>query len=80
MYYEQDYIYCNWCTVTVVVCCYRLDVLISMSLCHDEATQEYAVEALSELITIQSIQVVHLSRYYLFQVEIICIKVEVIYI
>ncbi|XP_052213965.1 uncharacterized protein LOC127832502 [Dreissena polymorpha] len=33
-----------------------LDVLIAMSLCNDEATQEYAVEALSELITIQSIQ------------------------
>ncbi|WAR13742.1 VAC8-like protein [Mya arenaria] len=33
-----------------------LDVLIAMSLCTDEPTQEYAVEALSELITIQSIQ------------------------
>ncbi|KAL4221840.1 hypothetical protein ACF0H5_020094 [Mactra antiquata] len=33
-----------------------LDVLISMTLCNDEPTQEYSLEALSELITIQSIQ------------------------
>ncbi|XP_045163424.1 uncharacterized protein LOC123527809 [Mercenaria mercenaria] len=33
-----------------------LDVLIAMIISNDEPTQEYAVEALSELITIQSIQ------------------------
>lgn len=33
-----------------------LDVLMAMYLSNDEPTQEYAVEALSELITIQSIQ------------------------
>ncbi|XP_041377932.1 uncharacterized protein LOC121390227 [Gigantopelta aegis] len=33
-----------------------LDVLISMALCRDESTQEHAIEALSELLTIPSVQ------------------------
>ena len=35
----------------------RLDVLIQMALCGDEATQEHAVEAIAELITVPVIQV-----------------------
>ena len=35
----------------------RLDVLIRMAVSHDDATQEHAVEAIAELLTIPAIQV-----------------------
>ena len=35
----------------------RLDVLISLGLSSDEAIQEYAVEALAELLIVPAIQV-----------------------
>ena len=38
---------------------FSLEVLMAMALSTDEATQEHAVEALGELITIPSIQVVY---------------------
>ena len=34
-----------------------LDVLKAMAMCSDESTQEHAVEAIGELLTIPSIQV-----------------------
>ena len=36
---------------------YRLEVLISLGLSSDEATQEYAIEAMAELLTVPAIQV-----------------------
>ena len=47
----------NKCGCIVEFFILSLDVLMAMYLSNDEPTQEYAVEALSELITIQSIQV-----------------------
>lgn len=41
-----------------------LDVLISLSLTDDDTTQEYAAEALAELLTVPEIQVsIHITSY-----------------
>ena len=45
----------------LTVLLFRLDVLTRMVLGTDEATQEHAMEALAELLTIPSIQVSYIG-------------------